>query len=121
MGVLVGRRGQQVHVAKRRIGSVGRVAAVEQGLHLTSHLEEVDGRGERDGVGRHDALHDGGRIVVQRACGAGLASQASAAELDALAAQADRLHVVTCLARPFGEREREGVRVAGRAQAGRYH
>ena len=64
----------------------GRVAAVEQGLHLTGHLEEVDGRGERDGVGRDDALHDGGRIVFQRACGAGLASQTPAAKLDALAA-----------------------------------
>jgi len=68
-----------------------REAAVEEGLHLGGHVEEIDRGGEHDGVGRQQPLDDGRMVVGNPAPAAFQAVPAADAVLDPVVGEMDDL------------------------------
>ena len=115
--LVLGRRGEQVNVAKRVVRREEGVRAVEQGLELAAHFVVVNGRGEGDHVRVLHFFRDGDGVVVDHAPAQRLAGEAAAAERDVFAAQRDDLHRVPGGARPVGKGVCQRLGVAARAQA----
>ena len=115
--LVLGRRGEQVNVAKRIVRREERVCAVEQSLELTAHFVVVNGRCEGNHVRVLHFFRDGDGVVVDHAPAQRLAGEAAAAERDVLAAQRDDLHRVPGGARPVGKGVCQRLGVAARAQA----
>ena len=116
--LVLGRGGQQIDLAELVILGVHRVHAVDEGLHLAAHFVVIDRRGPADHIGVEHALHDGRHIVLDDARARLLARQAADAELDFLASQRDKLHLMPGGFRALGKLLRHRVAVRARAETG---
>ena len=92
--LVLGSRGQQIDVAELVILGVHRVHAVDEGLHLATHLVVIDRRGPADHIGVQNAVHDGGHIILDDTGSRLLARQTADAKLDFLASQRDEFHLM---------------------------
>ena len=110
--------GQKVDVAEAIVLRVHGVHAVDESLHLTTHLVVVDGGGPADNVGVQDALHDGRHIVLEDAGTRLLAREAADAELDILATQRDELHLMAGGFSAASKLLRQSMAVRARTETG---
>ena len=115
---VLSRRGQQIDLAELVIFGVHGVHTVDEGLHLAAHLVVVDGRGPTDHISVQHALHDGRHVVLDDARARLLARQTAEAELDFLASQRDKLHLMSGGFRALGKLLRHRVAVRARTETG---
>ena len=102
-GAVLGRRGEQVNIAKFVVESVHGVHAVNQHLHLSAHLVVVDGGGPAHHVGLKHLLHDGIGIVVNNAAAKLLAGQTTSAKGDVFVRKCNFCYLVSGSACTFGK------------------
>lgn len=108
------RRRQKIDVAELIVGSVERVAAIEQGFQLPRNAVIVNGGRPDDDIRFPDGFGDFVRVVADGAFQRFAASHASLAEGDVFAFQRDRFHRVSCGFRAFGEGLRQHIGIAVR-------